>query len=874
MRRFAACTALVLVATVPSGGRAAPVAVPAETGRFYNILPPGQHGSTNSVEGARFALESQQDADAATRPAHFDDQLAMYAELVYASPGLSDADITKYFKIAGFTVPPDDVTRVEKPRPGLTIVRDRFDIPHIYGNTAEDAVFGAGYVTGEDRLFVTDVLRHVGRARVSEFLGASESNLHLDRDVARVAGYTEEELQFQMDQLPKKFGSLGELSVQAAHAFTDGMNAWITEALTDPTKLPVEYPALQLALLPWKETDIVAVATLIQSIFAAGGGGEMGNVQLLQGLEKKYPASAARKIFRDLLNREDPDAPVSIEDSFPYEGPGPVDPDAVAIPDPGSYEGTDPFQTLTQSLAKIGISVPSATSNWLAVTADRAADGHPIAVMGPQTGYFSPNLLLELDMHGGSIHSRGAAFPGISLAVLLGRGIDFAWSATSGGSDLVDIRIERLCERDGSPPTKGSTSYMIDGNCTPMYQRVDRFVAKPSAGGVAAPEVITHTVERTVHGPVIGRATVEGKPVAVVYQRSTWFGEYDSAPAFTMLNTNQVRDPETFYEAMNYVTGSFNWLYTDADDIAFFHSGLYPQRAPGIDPELPYWGDRRALDWQGFVPLEEHPHGANPPQGYIASWNNKPARDWHAADANYGYSPVYRVQSLTERLAPAAAAGGVTMTQMIDIMEDAATVDVRGSQVIPYALQVLGDDPEVATHTALLRDWVEHGAHRRAPSRDAPYDRQAAVALMDAWYEPLIHAIFDDELKDLYGVVPLGYDDGNRLGHIGSAFQGGYYGHLQKALRQALGQPVGAPYQVLSCGGTLVACRAALKQSLVGAVASLQQRFGGGPDTWTVDKSMETIRFSAVGLVTVPEIDWQNRPTFQQLVQVMRRRES
>jgi acyl-homoserine lactone acylase PvdQ len=865
-RPLALSIPLVLLLTL-SGVRAT---TPAETGRFYNILPPGENGSTNAVQGLQFLGQGQ-------RPPHSDDQLAMYADLVYNSPGLAEADVTKYYKKAGFTVDPDDVTRMENPREGVTIVRDQFGVPHIYGDTAADVVWATGYVTGEDRLFLTDVLRNVGRGRLSELLGASEANLAMDRSLARVAGYTEEELQLQVDLLPVKFGPLGTLSRQAFAAFTAGMNAWITEALTDPTKLPAEYPALQILPKPWRETDIVAVATLIQAVFAAGGGGELSNAHLKNELAKKFAPATAEAVFRDLLNRDDPDAPTTIPDAFVFQPPEPVNPAAVAVPDEGSVEIVDPLQTLRDQLAAIGLNLPGAMSNWLAVNGNETADGHPIAVMGPQTGYFSPQLLMEVDMHGGGIDARGATFPGISLAVLLGRGIDFAWSATSGESDIVDVRVEKLCESDGSPPTSASTSYLIHGVCAPMYERTDRWVAKPSAGSLeengfpAEPTIVTQTVERTAHGPVFGRATVNGAPVALVIQRSTFFGEADSSPAFQLLNTNQVHDPQTFFEAMNYVTGSFNWLYVDDDDVAYFHSGLYPRRAAGVDHELPVWGTGD-WEWNGFLGLEEHPHTANPAAGYIASWNNKPAPAWRAADANYSYSPVYRVQSLTERLRSAVQGPGIGITDMIDIMEDAATVDLRGSQVLPHALQVLGSDPGTDAYTALLEDWVASGAHRRAPSRAEPYDRQAAIALLDAWYEPMIHAIFDDELGGIYDDIPLGFDDGNRAAHLGSAFQGGYYGHLQKALKTRLHHPVGAPYSVLACGNSLKDCRALLKASLLAAVSALEEEFGGGPESWTVDKAIDDIRHSAVGLVNVPAIDWQNRPTFQQVVQVLQPR--
>ncbi len=64
----------------------------------------------------------------------------------------------------------------------------------------------------------------------------------------------------------------------------------------------------------------------------------------------------------------------------------------------------------------------------------------------------------------------------------LGRGGDYAWSATSAGSD----RLEKLCNPDGSAPSTSSTSYVFNGRCVAMYERTDRELAGPT--GSASPE--------------------------------------------------------------------------------------------------------------------------------------------------------------------------------------------------------------------------------------------------------------------------------------------------------------------------------------------------------------------------------------------------
>ena len=69
-------------------------------------------------------------------------------------------------------------------------------------------------------------------------------------------------------------------------------------------------------------------------------------------------------------------------------------------------------------------------SNALLVTGKESMTGKPLAVMGPQTGYYTPQLLVEQVLNGPGIQARGVAFAGTNLFVQLGRGVDYAWSAT------------------------------------------------------------------------------------------------------------------------------------------------------------------------------------------------------------------------------------------------------------------------------------------------------------------------------------------------------------------------------------------------------------------------------------------------------------
>jgi acyl-homoserine lactone acylase PvdQ len=88
--------------------------------------------------------------------------------------------------------------------------------------------------------------------------------------------------------------------------------------------------------------------------------------------------------------------------------------------------------------------------------------------MGPQVGYYSPEILMELDLHGPGIDARGVTLPGIAFLIIMGRGPDFAWSATSATTDDTDLFAERLCEPGGGRPTTASVHYLYRGRCVPL----------------------------------------------------------------------------------------------------------------------------------------------------------------------------------------------------------------------------------------------------------------------------------------------------------------------------------------------------------------------------------------------------------------------
>ena len=80
----------------------------------------------------------------------------------------------------------------ETPKTGVTIKRDKYGVPHIFGATDQDVAWGSGYANIEDRMFLTDALRHTGNSTSADFLGPSNANVASDAAQLRVAAYTPE----------------------------------------------------------------------------------------------------------------------------------------------------------------------------------------------------------------------------------------------------------------------------------------------------------------------------------------------------------------------------------------------------------------------------------------------------------------------------------------------------------------------------------------------------------------------------------------------------------------------------------------------------------------------------------------------------------
>lgn len=844
-----AVVALVASACTPA---ASPTPPPPPTGAIpapirdhstvaYTILPPGN----GNLDGPTSW--------------HRDDQRAMYDSIdnAVAANNLTDADLSRYFKsqpLGGN----QKIVRTEKLSRSLEIRWDAQGVPHVFGATDKDVAYGAGYAIAESRLLILEICRILGRSGVIEMSGSGGADLlNVLTNLSSIPklNYSEAELQAQLDQAEQAAGPVeGPKLVAAAQAYTDGINGYLsTNPILGPAfaKLGIGFPA------KWKITDIVASGILVSDIFGAGGGDEVGNANALGALVKRFGDTEGLAVYNDLRDADDPTATNAVSGTFPYpqfssspNGPttpvNTVDPASVAIPDSASVH----------YLPGVGTPSTPSMSNNVVLAGSRTKDGHPIMDGGPQSGYFYPQLLFEIELQGGGYQASGIMFPGMGPWIAIGHSTNYAWTATAGGQDIVDQRVEKLCNPGGGAVAADSTYYEFDGACTAMTR----------------PDNDPSTAWRTVHGPVTGRATVDGAPVAITRERTSRGHEAVAAVAFDALSKGKVTDASDFARVMSNIPMSFNWSYSNDRDIAFFHSGWFPVRHAGVSYDLPTWGTGQ-WEWQGILDWHQQPQEIDPPKGYIASWNSKLAPGWLTADGEWGVGATQRVDLLVSRTKDLTNA---TPATLVSAIQSGATADLVGQFIVPEILAVLqgtqAPNAQLETIRQRLAAYAASGAHRRDLNNDWFYD-DPMTPFVDNLFEPLVHTVFDPTLGTAYmadGGVRRPGPLGNPPSSVGSAYQDpSWYSLVYRELQRVRGveaRPADTPG--MCGGGDLATCQSELWK-LLGNVAwqtnAAQLPWNQDVSRWTKWTFPERITFLPY-IGNFQTMRWVNKPTYQQVV--------
>ncbi|MDO8213957.1 penicillin acylase family protein [Conexibacter sp. CPCC 206217] len=802
---FTAALCAAALAALPAAASATDYA-----GQALNIIPSGQWGGIGAPDAAS-------------------DQARMYDGLTPLFDQVTPNDLTTYFKPETFGTAGQCPCTAEKvPRRGVSIVRDRQNVPHITGRNRLDLDWAAGWVLAQDRALLLSAGRYPARFAALDAPGVDAFSLVTSLSSVTVTRQADRLIdRAQTDALLAQ-GAEGRALLRDIDEYVKGINA--------------RFAFDRSSQAPFTRVDVYAINALAGQIFGQGGGDETRRSMLLDGLRRQLGETDGTRVWNDLAEHLDDDTPVTISKRFPYEQV-PARASGNAVVDNGSMTAAGLRATATAAKAHRNM------SNFLILSGRRSTNGHPLFVAGPQIGYYYPGLTLEMDLRAPGIQARGAAMPGGAGNLLIGRGPDFAWSLTSAGSDTNDQFVETLC---GGSQTK----YLFKGRC--------RAMGSVDAGSILGRGRVAYRT--TVHGPVLGYATVGGRRVAISFQRSSHGKDVLWQIAFKRFTDGKVTGVRSFYDAAATSPFTFNVGYADDRDIAMYSTGALPLRDPRVDPRLPTKGTGQ-YEWRGWLKPMDHPHVANPASGELINWNNKPAAGFGSSDAEWSQGSTQRVTMLRAGIAKRSKHDLASVTSA---MNAAATQDLRVQGPLLDGLHALlvgtpAPSPRAQQLLDLLRGWRASGSSRLDRTLDGLMDAGAAPVIMDTLYPRLADAVL---------TPVLGADLNAQLASIegttnapSSGFTGGRLAYLDKDLRTLTGTRFRSPFATRFCGrGDLAACRAAVWAAIdqTGAVLAAA-RGSEDPAAWTSDANAERISF-APGIFPTT-IRYTNRPSgIQQVI--------
>ncbi len=578
--------------------------------------------------------------------------------------------------------------------PGISapvqIVRDADAIPHIFAANRNDAIFGLGYVHAQERLWQMEFQRRIGQGRLSEILG--DATIGTDRFLRTLGVYRAAE---------QALDAISADSRAAIDAYVAGINAFLNDSRRS---LPPEFTLLGLTPEPWTPADVL----VWQKMMAWDLGGNWDRELL----------------FADLIGAVGPERAA---DLLPRDAR--LEPSIVAALPRGDYGGLLTLNAEVRALLGVtGFSGDGLGSNNWVISGARSTTGQPLLADDPHLGARLPSIWFLAHLSAPDYEVIGATLPGLP-GFPIGRNRAIAWGVTNVGPDVQDLYRERL--------DPAGLMAEFEGRLEPM-----RIITETIR--VAGGDPVTHTVRITRHGPLISdvlninraeAAEDEGSDRAPALEPLAlrWTAlDPDDTTIDAFLGINQAQSWDDFRAALRaYIAPAQNFVYADINgNIGYYAPGRYPIRASG-DGLLPAEGWSGRQEWVGFVPFEEQPQAFNPPQGFIATANNRPTPPDYPYDLGREWALPYRYQRIVELIRAKDRLGPDDMAAI-----QADTVSLHARELLPRLLELVGaGDDSTADAIELLRGW---DGDTRGDS--------AAAAIFQAWYRHLPRAIAGDEL--------------------------------------------------------------------------------------------------------------------------------
>ncbi|WP_047302162.1 penicillin acylase family protein [Pseudomonas fluorescens] len=496
----------------------------------------------------------------------------------------------------------------------VSVRRNAVGVPLIESSSFHDALFTLGYVHASDRIGEMVTLRLLAQGRLAEMSGAEV--LDVDRLMRAV------NLKKSADELYK---ASSPRIKRFFEVYARGVNAYLFRYRD---KLPPDLAATGYTPEYWKAEDSALIFCLLNF-------GQSANL-----LEEINALVLAQKVGSDKLpwlTPSYPDEPLPLAEADKLKG--------LDLTIPGLNEVSRAANRMAQ-LNSLGV---RGGSN-LAIAPQRSRTGRSLlAVDSHLPAWYYAQIRAP------KYQAAGASIAGLP-AILQGFNGKVAWSLSSVEGDNQDLFLEKL-KRQGN-----ALYYQNNGKWQPVAVRNETYFVKGQ-------RPIREAVYETRHGPLLNSAlgAASGNGFGLALQTPEL---KDDKTLDAFFDLSRAQNVEKASDASREIRAiALNMVFADASNIGWQVTGRFPNRREG-EGLLPSPGWDGRYDWDGYADPMLHPYDQDPPQGWIATANQR------VISRGYGMqlSNSWQAPERAERMAELASSGKQDNRSLIALQYDQSTL--------------------------------------------------------------------------------------------------------------------------------------------------------------------------------------------------------
>jgi penicillin amidase len=558
---------------------------------------------------------------------------------------------------------------------------DRFAVPHVFAANERDLFLVQGYLHAQERLWQMEMSRRLFSGRMAEIFG--DFSLPWRDLSTQFRGRSGADFDYFLRLLGIRAAAVASLDVLPEQdqlrlrAYCDGVNHYTEQCAG---KLPWEFRLLRHEPEPWRPEDTLTIGK---------GLAFMLSTALFTRLN--FIAVAAKL-------KDDPEKLRKLFPSYPDDAPTITR--AVVNQTRGLWEFTNGALA-----ASDWHPAGSGSNNW-AVAPSRTTSGGAILCNDPHLRMTLPSIwyLMRLKSETDAAEQNdyevwGASIPGIPY-IQLGHNRRIAWGMTAAVCDDVEIYREKLHPLEPERYLVGHRWQTLDTRRESIAMR-----RGPS---------LERIVRWSRHGPVISDFSDPANHREILSVR--WTAHDPSQELVSLYDVNRARNWQEFQDSLRcHTSPSLNFVYADRDgNIGYTLAGKIPRRA-GIPSLLPVEGWNEENDWGDYIPFEELPRIYNPPDGIVATANNRIVDSAYPYYLSHFFEPPHRFRRIHQLLAE---------------RERFSADDLAAMQLDDVSLHATGLITALKAELAQLTD--EKLAVKTAANRLLSWDGRCSEASIDA----------------------------------------------------------------------------------------------------------------------------------------------